>query len=231
MERYQPAAEDLLAPVDVFSAKVSLDDLITRMGISIPANDRVELDHLLHNRLMDRSMAALRTCAAFEKQYILIPRLSRLIHDGQTCPCTLKTLAKVFTGIFGNIQDLIQFRSFPFLTREVPEPGWALITPEAPRETLGKTYMEQNQCLRLLAATAGVPSHLVRRRTLVEAVYDLIVSRLVVGEPWQRRTLDWTATGTSKTDFVCVYFSEQGIRLRDVPRTTHNRALGFCPNW
>jgi hypothetical protein len=230
-ERYQPSDTELAGPVDIFSAKVGLDDLLTRMGIGIPANDRVELDHLLHNRLMDRTFAALRSAEAFEKQYVLIPRLSRLIHDGQVCPCTLKTLAKLFTGMFGNIQDLIQFRSFPFLTREAPEPGWALVTPEAPRETLGKTYMEQNQYLRYLAATIGVPSHLVRRRTLVEAVYDLIVSRMVLGDPWQRRTLDWTSTGTSKTDFVCVYFSDQGIRLRDVPRTTKNRALGFSPNW
>jgi hypothetical protein len=230
-ERYQPSDTELAGPVDIFSAKVGLDDLLTRMGIGIPANDRVELDHLLHNRLMDRTFAALRSAEAFEKQYVLIPRLSRLIHDGQVCPCTLKTLAKLFTGMFGNIQDLIQFRSFPFLTREAPEPGWALVTPESPRETLGKTYMEQNQYLRYLAATIGVPSHLVRRRTLVETVYDLIVSRMVLGDPWQRRTLDWTSTGTSKTDFVCVYFSDQGIRLRDVPRTTKNRALGFSPNW
>lgn len=231
VERYQPSDTELAGPVDIFSAKVGLDDLLTRMGIGIPANDRVELDHLLHNRLMDRTFAALRTAEAFEKQYVLIPRLSRLIHDGKVCPCTLKTLAKVFTGMFGNIQDLIQFRSFPFLTREAPEPGWALVTPEAPKETLGKTYMEQNQYLRYLAATVGVPSHLVRRRTLVEAVYDLIVSRMVLGDPWQRRTSDWTATGTSKTDFVCVFFSDQGIRLRDLPRTTKNRALGLSPNW
>ena len=135
-----------------------------------------------------------------------------------------------FIALFGNIHDLVQFKGHRFFNSEVPEQGWALVPAEAPRETLGKTFMEQTQYLRYLAANTGIPSHLVRRRTLVEAVYDIIVGRIVMGNPFQKQTLDWTSSGTSKSDFVCVYFAENGIRLLALPRTTHNPALGVVPH-
>ena len=47
----------------------------------------------------------------------------------------------------------------------------------------------------------------------------------------QKATLDWTSTGMSKTDFVCIYYSDAGIRLRHLSRQTRNKALGLCPNW
>lgn len=228
--RPSPAAEEE-ATVDLFAAKIGLDDLLMHLGISLPSQDKVQLEHALHHKVADRAIAALRTNPIFEKQYILLPRISRFFYNGTLYPCTVKNLAKTYIALFGSIQDLIAFKSFAFFNEEVPELGWALITAEAPRESLDKNYMEQNQYLRYLAATAGIPSHLVRRRTLVEAVYDLIVSRLVLNTTWQRQTLDWTASGTSKNDFICVYFAENGIRMRELARTRHHRALGCCPNW
>lgn len=71
----------------------------------------------------------------------------------------------------------------------------------------------------------------MRRRSLPEAVYDLIVGRLVLDETFLTQTIDWTNSGPSNSEFVCTYFSEEGIRLRHLPRTQHNRALGVCPNW
>ena len=91
--------------------------------------------------------------------------------------------------------------------------------------------MEQTQYIRYLAAKAGVPSHAVRRRTLVESVFDLIVGRLVLGEPLQQRTVDWTSSGPTRSDYVCVYCADNGIRMRDLPRTKHNSALGAVPTW
>ena len=117
------------------------------------------------------------------------------------------------------------------MNQETPETGWALVLPESPRESLDKSFMEQNQYLRYLASTLRLPSHLVRRRTLTEALYDMIVGRMVLGQSFQNATLDWTSTGPSKSDFVCIYCSESGIRLRHLPRQTRNQALGLCPNW
>ena len=230
--RQRPRSEPADAPgkTDIFATKISLDDLLLRLDISIPEQDKIQLKNLLRNKLADRVISALQDNPQFEKQFILVPRLTRYVHDGTLYACTIKNLVMTFIALFGNIRDLVQFKGHRFFNSEVPEPGWALVPAEAPRETLGKTFMEQTQYLRYLAANTGIPSHLVRRRTLVEAVYDIIVGRIVLGNPFHKQTLDWTSSGTSRSDFTCVYFAENGVRLRALPRTTHNPALGVVPN-
>ena len=59
------------------------------------------------------------------------------------------------------------------------------------RASLSKNYIEQTHFLRSLATTFGSPSHMVRRRTLVEAVYDIIATRMISRPTLQRKTVDW----------------------------------------
>ncbi|MEC8993588.1 MAG: hypothetical protein VX656_20275 [Candidatus Latescibacterota bacterium] len=91
--------------------------------------------------------------------------------------------------------------------------------------------MEQNQYLRYLSTSLSIPSHLLRRRTMVEGIYDLIVGQMVLGKPFQRQSLDWTTSSPAKNDFLCVYHAPEGIRVRDLSRTTQHPSLGVCPNW
>jgi len=216
---------------DIFSDKVRLDDLQDALGLTIPAEDLTHLENSLRARIVDKVVATLRTNKAAEKQFILMPRINRFIHNGQTHACTVINLAKTFPGLFGNLRDLGQFKGSGFLTSEVPDLGWSLMAAEAPRESLQKSYMEQNQYLRYVATSFGVPSHLVRRRTLVEAIYDVIVGRLVLGKELHKHTLDWTATGSGKNDFICLYVADEGIRVRAMGRTTWHQSLGMNPNW
>ena len=102
---------------------------------------------------------------------------------------------------------------------------------ESPRESLGSNYMEQNQFLRAMSTSLSLPSHLVRRRTMVKAIYDLIGGELVLGQHLQRASLDWTASSPAKDDYVCVYYPDEGIRVRDLSRVTHHPSLGVTPNW
>jgi hypothetical protein len=224
----KPPAEE---EYDIFSDKVSLDDLQAALGVTIPAEDLTHLENSLRARIVDKVVATMRTNKAAEKQFILMPRISRFIHNGQTHACTVISLAKTFPGLFGNLRDLGQFKGSSFLTSEAPDLGWSLITAEAPRENLQKSYMEQNQYLRYVATSFGVPSHLVRRRTLVEAIYDVIVGKLALGKELHKHTLDWTATGSGKNDFICLYVADEGIRVRAMGRTTRHQSLGMNPNW
>ena len=217
--------------VDIFSAKVSLNDLQASMGFSLPEPDVANLENRLRAKLEDQVIATLQTHKQCKQQFLLIPRVSRFYREGTMYPCTLKNLAKIYIGLFADIRDVAQYRSCSFMNQETPEPGWAVVLPEAPRESLDKSYMEHNQYLRYLASTLKLSSHLVRRRTLTEALYDLIVGRMVLGQMFQKATLDWTSTDASKTDFVCIYYSDAGIRLRHLSRQTRNKALGLCPNW
>ena len=201
------------------------------MDIRLPEQDLVQLARSLKNKLSSSTVAALQKNPQAEGQYVLIPRISRFIFAGNLYPCTVKNLARTYIAFFGDIKDLMQYKGMPFLNHDTPELGWALITKEAARETYDKNFMGQNQYLRYLAAETGIPSHLVRRRTLIETIYDMIVGRMVLNTTFLKNTLDWTSDGPNKSEFICAYFSERGIRLRHLPRTQHNRALGLCPNW
>ncbi|MDA0334204.1 MAG: hypothetical protein O2782_03465 [bacterium] len=226
------AARTTQSVYSIFDHVVSVDDLAAGLDIDIPAQDRTFLEQKLRARLDDRVVAALRASKSAEKQYILMPRITRAdAASGGTLPLTVKNMAKRYIGIFGDIRDLMRYRNDSMMSIEVPEPGWAIISAEAPRESLGKNYMEQNQYLRYLATSLAIPSHLVRRRTMVESIYDMIVGELVMGEHLQRASLDWTASTPAKNDYVCVYFPEEGIRVRDLSRVTHHRSLGVTPNW
>ena len=216
---------------DIFSDKVSLEDVQAALSVGIPAEDLSHLENSLRARIVDKVVSTLRTNKAAEKQFILMPRINRFIHEGTTYPCTVINLVKTFPGLFGNLRDLAQFKGNGFVTGELPELGWSLITAEAPRESLQKSYMEQNQYLRYVATNFGIPSHMVRRRTLVETMYDIIVGRLALGKTLHKHTLDWTATGSSKNDFICLYVADEGIRIRSMGRTTRHQSLGVSPNW
>ena len=140
-----------------------------------------------------------------------------------------KNLARTFISVFADIKELMQYKSHAFLNGEMPEMGWGIVPLETPSDTLDKNYMEQTQYLRLIATTVGVPSHMVRRPTLVEAIYDIIVGQLALDTPPQSKSLDWTATGPSKTDFICVGLSGQGLRLRHLNRTSAIRPWAYAP--
>lgn len=103
--------------------------------------------------------------------------------------------------------------------------------PPHPKEPSPSTLnFDQQQSLRQRADELGVIPRMVRRRSLVEAVYDLITSQLVLGLKLNHRTLDATASGVTASDSVCVYFSAEGIRFKELPRTTRHPAIGVCPS-
>ena len=179
-QREKKIAQDELFAI--FSDKVSLDDLQAALDITIPADDLRILENQLRARLSDRVVNALRSTKIAEGQYVLLPRIARFVDNGTVVPCTLKNLARRFHQRFGDIRDLMRYRNEAMMTSEIPQPGWALITPESPRESLGKNYMEQNQYLRYLATSLNIPSHLLRRRTMVEGIYDMIVGQMVIGK-------------------------------------------------
>lgn len=230
--RERPEEDEPQALVDIFAQRIDIDDMAAALDLTLSAQERTLLEQKLNARLSDRVVAALRRNPAMAQQYILMPRLSTLRGpDGSSQGMTVKTMAKRYIGLFGDIRDLMRYRNDGMMSREVPEMGWAVITAEAPRESLGKNYMEQNQYLRQLSTSLSIPSHLVRRRTMVEAVWDLIVGKLVLGQQFQHATVDWTSSSPAKNDYVCVYFPDEGLRVRDLSRVTHHRSLGITPTW
>ena len=219
------------APVDIFSDRISLEDALACLDVEISEADAAAMQQKLQNRYEDGVIQALQNHDQAEGRYILLPRVSSFTCAGQTVACTLKNLVKLYTRLFGSVRDLVPYRGTPLLDSETPEDGWAIIPHESAMETLGKNYAEQNHCMRVMGLTVGLPSHVVRRRTLVEAVYDMIVSRLVLNIAIQERTADWTSSSAGKTDHSTAFFAEEGIRIRDFARSSRHGGLGCCPTW
>ncbi|MFC1525276.1 hypothetical protein ACFL6X_00520 [Candidatus Latescibacterota bacterium] len=222
---------ETVSSVNILSDMVGLDDLQAALDIAVPSQDLSLLENRLRAKLSDKVVASLRESQLAAGQYILIPRVVRFAQGGSVVPCTVRNLAKAYHRLFGDLRDLRPYVNDALLKTETPEMGWALITAEAPRESLSKNYMEQNQYMRYLVTSLGIPSHMIRRRTLVEAIYDMIVGQLVLGKSLQHGTLDWTASSPSKNDFICAYRAEEGIRVRALSRTSSHASLGVCPNW
>lgn len=111
----------------------------------------------------------------------------------------------------------MRYRNDSLMSTEVPEPGWALVMVESPREGLGKNYMQQNQYLRYLSTSMSLPANLVRRRTMVEALYGLIV-----GRTGPRSALP---AGDPGLDFIDA--RQERLHLRLLSRGGHSRPGSF----
>ena len=205
--------------------------MLSNLNIKLPPQDLDRLSTELPNKLQSKSVVALQSSPEAEEKYALIPRIPRFIFEGQMIPCTVKNLVQIYIKLFGDIKDLTRFKGQAFIVNETPKMEWALVAVDPAADSLKKNFMNQNQYLRQLANATKVPSHLLRRRTLVEGVYDLIVGALVLNERWLNNTLDWTSSGTSPSEFICISQPAEGIRIRNLPRTQSHQALGVCPNW
>lgn len=214
---------------DLFLAhKIRPADLKTHLQLTLPSQDQVQLDFKLQKKMSGRLADALREHAE-RHSLLLIPRITQFAHQGTLYPCTVRVLAKLFRPLLGDLHDLSAYQTCGFMD-DTPEPGWALVTPEAMPATLGLNYFDQQQVLRQRADELGVIPRMVRRRTLVEAIYDLIVTQLVLGLKMNRKTLDATSSGLTVNDFICIYSSAEGVRLKHLPRTTSHSSMGVCPS-
>ena len=217
--------------VNIYADKISVKDLLSNLSINLPQQDLDRLSIELPNKLQSKSVVSLQSSPEAEGKYALIPRIPRFIFEGQMIPCTVKNLVQIYIKLFGDIKDLTRFKGQAFLVNETPKMEWALVAVDPATDSLKKNFMNQNQYLRQLANAIKVPSHLLRRRTLVEGVYDLIVGALALDKTWLNNTLDWTSSGTSPSEFICISQPAEGIRIRNLPRTQSHQALGVCPNW
>lgn len=217
--------------INIYAAKVSIKELLHALNIKLLPQDLKYLSNGLSNKLQSKSIAALQTSPHAENMYALIPRVNRFIYEGQVIPCTVKNLVRVYLTLFADIKDLTRYKGQPFINNETPKLEWAVVAVSPGKESFNRDFMHQNQFLRHLASSTKAPSHFLRRRTLVEVIYDLIVGHLALGDHWLHHTLDWTSSGPSTSEFICVSQPEEGIRLRHLPRTQSHPALGVCPNW
>ena len=117
----------------------------------------------------------------------------------------------------------------PF-AEDVPDGGWRLVMTEPLRETRGRPYDQQDATLPRWATRLGVPPERVRRRSAVDAVYDVVVTFKARGARLLAGSWDWTRTPTPDGAFVTVgNFRDSGLEILAYSTAVRFAALGVCP--
>lgn len=113
---------------------------------------------------------------------------------------------------------------------EPPELGWRLVSTEPAPDTLGRTYVQQERALTGFAERLGMNASRGRRRTAVDAVYDLTLAFASRNRRLLATTWDWTRTETSDGAFVTVgNFGPGGLEILAYSAAVRFASLGVCP--
>ncbi len=71
----------------------------------------------------------------------------------------------------------------------------------------------------------------MHRRSLIGALWDTIVVRMVDKEDILRQTVDLTECKSGPQNFVRINLGENHIHLSDVSRQQAHPQVGVCPSW
>ena len=227
-----PKAEEKKLNLDALAFQVSVEDLRTHMGLSLVREDHVKLMRRWEQKSRDNSIRLLLDDPkASQHPYALIPRVTRFIKDGQIVQVNVLSLVRHFFQLFENVPQVVQLKSEPFFVTELPTLEWAVVACEALPDTLNKTVLEQRTVFGQYIQKFMSNERRVRRRVLVEALYDIIVLNMVCKEPILRKTVDLTETRRGRQQQMCVNFGAKGIRVSSIGRDQRHPQMGMCPSW
>ena len=221
---------DLLAKI---TYQVSLDDLEKKLGIQVIPEDRIRLDRQLAKKMREPTIRALLEGAEKEGVTLaILPRLPRWIRAGQLFKVTGANMVRGYPQFFDNVQQVVlKLRTESFFLQESPELDWAIFTCEVLPSSREKSYMQQKQALNEHAERYQSNELRVRRRNLIDALYDLIMIKLVHDQSLLSETVDLTESKIGRQNLAFINFGKNGIRISDIARQQTHAQLGVCPSW
>ncbi|MBT5448022.1 MAG: hypothetical protein HOK90_02410, partial [Gemmatimonadetes bacterium] len=221
---------DLLAKI---TYQVSLDDLESKLGIQVVPEDRMKLDLQLAKKMHEPAIRALIEGAEKEGVTLaILPRLPRCIRAGQLFKVTGANMVRSYPQFFDNVQQVVlKLRTESFFLQESPELDWAIFSCEVLPDSRNKNYVQQKQVLKQHAQRYQSNELRVRRRNLIETIYDLIIIKLVHDQNLLSETVDLTESKIGRQNLAFINFGEDGIRISDIARQQTHAQLGVCPSW
>ena len=218
--------------LDDLTYMISLEDLEKYLGITIPPKDRMKLESKWNMKMREPCIRQLlENAQSMDLPYALIPRLPRYIKDGQQVTATVVNLLRAYPQLFENVPQVIKYRTEPFFLQESPELDWAIVACEALPATRNQNYMQQGLILKQYGQSHGASQRRVQRRTLVEALYDLIMVQLIHKEHMLEESVELTDSKVGLQSFACINYGDNGIRISEFSRQQVHPQLGVCPSW
>ena len=176
------------------------------------------MERQLANKLRDPVIGSLLNQA--EEQglsLVMVPRIQRAILTANSsklpaqicCVCILDFLK------MSNKSHLKCAETY-FL-QQTPQMGWGLTTAEVLTASHNTNYIQQKQVLKQHAQSHKSNEIRVRRRTLIEALFDLLAVKVVTGENFKQHCrFDRIESG--RANMAAVNYGEGGIRISDINR-------------
>ena len=212
---------------------VRLDHLEKNLGLHIIPEDRLLLEQQLVKKMRDPSICYLMNQAK-EKGFslVMVPRIQRAFFDGKLLHITGTNLLRLYPQFFENIEQIaLKMRAETHFLQETPQMGWGLTTAEVLTESHNTNYFQQKQVLKQHAQSHKSNEMRVRRRTLIEAIFDLLAVKIVTGKQLLYTTADLTESKMGRINMAVINYSESGIRIGDINSQQTHPQLGVCPTW
>ena len=225
-----PSAEDRL---NSLTHLITLDHLENNLGLQIIPEDRLRIERQLAKKLRDPAVCSLLDQA--EEQglsLVMVPRIQRAILDGKLLKITSANLLRMYPQFFEDVQQVaLKMRAEAYFLQETPQMGWGLTTAEVLTASHNTNYIQQKQVLKQHAQSHKSNEMRVRRRTLIEALFDLLAVKVVTGEKLLNNTADLTESKVGRANMAVINYGESGIRISDINRQQAHPQLGVCPTW
>ena len=120
----------------------------------------------------------------------------------------------------------------PLAATDTCVPGWALAQKEVLKESCNLSYDEQEAAIRHHGETLGVAPAALRRRTAVEAMYDILLYWQARNVRLLERSWDWSSSATLDRGYLNVGgFSAAGMQVLSFSRAVRHGGLGVCPTY
>ena len=219
--------------LDRLAHQISVEDLEKYLGIQVVPDDRAALTRRLGLKMRDPSLRQLLSDATSMKHpYALIPRVHRFLKDGKPVQTTVVNLLRAFPQLFDNLPQIItKYRADPLFSAETPDLDWVVVACEALPESRNTNFMEQKIVIRQYTRRHNAHESRIQRRSLIDALYDIIVVNAIAKENILSKSVDLTSSSVGRQNFACINFGEKGVRINDKGRGFRHPQMGFCPSW
>ncbi len=212
---------------------ITLDHLEKNLGLQIIPEDRLHIEQQFVDKLHDPAICSLMDQAKERDiSLVMVPRIQRAIFDGRLLQITGANLLHLYAHFFEDIQQIaIKMRAETHFLQETPQMGWGLTTAEVLLESRNTNYPQQEIVLKQHASSRKSNEMRVRRRTLIEALFDILTVKIVTGKQLLHTTADLTGSKMGRINLAVINYGESGIRISDINRQQAHPQLGVCPTW
>ena len=212
---------------------IRLDHLEKNLGLHIIPEDRLHLEQQLVKKLRDPAICYLIDQSKENGlSLVMVPRIQRAIFDGKLLQISGTNLLRLYPLFFEDVQQVaLKMRAETHFLQETPQMGWGLTTAEVLTESHNTNYPQQEIVLKKHAHSHRSNEIRVRRRTLIEALFDLLAVKIVTGNQLLHTTADLTGSKMGRTNFAVINYGESGIRISGINRQQAHPQLGVCPTW